>query len=296
MLTPDQTGGFPPLDIYRVTRVLAGVNTELKSLALATLSDGMSDPLDEQIPMHEDEVYSALAIEAGGNSPARKLTRSAIGELLVNMPNGLVEVDRVEDGRLFARTQSGGLATAVGGHLLTLSIDSGVPTRTLVGEHLPSRKVSKVDNTVDSLEGRLIVLSGLSNSAAHEWRSTTELIREFETYGLSRPAAYSHLKTLWLKGIIECEERDSTKKGAFRPKDYRLKQKNGAFPPTDLVQKYLEIVSRFAILDPVFVAEGLQMSEDISHNRNQVPALVERSYSSSGHTGKTFKRVKGRKS
>jgi DNA-binding transcriptional ArsR family regulator len=286
----EHAAGPQPLPIETVVPFLGATNYELRSLSLGTV-------LDED-PLREDEIYQRMV--AAEADRFYDLKRCAVKNTLVNLPPGLVDIERLHDGRGIQAelTDAGVMAASLGGHLLKLSVISGRSTRVIAGERSPSRSVAGVAATLDSIEGRLAVLTSLHTQAAEEFVPTMAVIEQSMGYGLSRPASYNHLDALREKGIIESREQENGKKGAFTPLEIRLKHTLGEddlIPPAETVKEFLTVVGRFAIVDPKFYAEGLNYVQVIRSDPELVPYLIERSYRETRHTSKTFDRVKGRK-
>ncbi len=287
MPTPDVQKAPAILNDSAVERILSGVNTEVKCLALGALPD--------ETPVHLNDVHNTLAVESRGNA-FYNLTRDALGRVLTRMPDNLVEFEQTAQGRIYTRTAAGRLAASVGGHLLRLSAVSKVPTRVLVGEHSPSRSVNSVERTTGSIRGRLIVYRGLRSLDVGEWRSGSELVAGFATEGLSRAAAYNHLSDLHERRLVEMTERTPGTQAASKPMNYRVKPTKGGMPmpPTQIVGRYLRIVDRLTTVDSVAYRRGLEEMDSIVHDELLVPFLVRRSFTASGHTDKVVQRVNGK--
>jgi len=271
------------LAIDVVTGFLGVTNNELKCLTLAALSTN--------VPVPESDVFNTIMIESGG-MPVEPLTKSAFGLVVERMPDQAVITEAHDKGeRTFTRTETGELATALGGHLLNLSKVSSISTRVILGEHSPARPLTNGRETIDSFEARLIVLHGLFTMALGRWQRSGSLYDMLEENGLDRRAASSHIRQLVDSKLVERRTRPNPRGGSIF--ENRLAPTNEFFGAPELVRRFLTIIGRFAVLDPTFIGEGLEYADDIVHDRVYVPGLVQRTVFRSSHYGKAYSRSNG---
>lgn len=276
MTTSEAAAPASHLDIATITTVLGGVNTELKCLALA--------PLDTDSPLTQQALHQNTLSDYGDKLLQRKIPPSELGNVIAGMPEGFVDISTNPGGeRTFRLGRIGYSAAALGGHLVTMSRETAVPTRTLVGE---SFKLQKPDGRecIGTIEARLVVLTGLLTLAEKRWQPTAALAEEFSRFGLTSNSTVSaHLTHLVEVGLVDCRP-NPRHAGRYQ---YRIAGENGHVPPAETIRRYLAIVGRFALLEPEFMDQGRADLEKIRQEKKLIPYLVKRAFASTKHTGKT---------
>lgn len=271
---------FGELGRLEMSRTLGGVNTEVRALVLGAMPPGQG--------VRQCDIHHTIMSEANG-SRLHAASPNMLGDIAEKMPEGLVTVERDEarDERVFIKTESGHIATALGGILLHNSLRSNVPIRVLAGERRRVPDLPSSSATLrDSLDIRLAVLSGLYDTATERWVGTLGLNQVFEERGAGVNATRNHLPSLTAGGLVESKK--VRQKGRDIRK-YRIAPDDEIVKPVVVIEEYLEAVASFAANDEAAISRGHALMAKVLSNKEHVPFLVRRSYTSSKHTGKSTK-------
>lgn len=286
-----------PFKLHEVSRYVAGQDRIPGSVVLSALADNNTElkiliqaSLRENEPVPLKGIQDTLIRACNGNV-LQTVSYPQVYSTVKGMDDNFVSIKKTPEGTAVMQTKAGrNLSAAVGGHILNLAKETNTSARVLVGENLQPRLLYGGQRGRGSVDARLIVLSTMWEHAKEDWQSSIDLMKMFVEKGVSVKQAEAHLKRLQQAGIVEQSEPSSKTKrdpGVRRYK-YRLKQKNAEISPTKIVERYLSIVLLSSVIDPDFIAEGLDHLGEISNDPTYVPYLLKRSYANTKHTGKGY--------
>ena len=255
--------------------LVGALNTEAKCITFASIPD-----VAELTPVAT--IRSELA-KNGAYDLVDSSTYNAQG-IIRKMDTLLVNVvsdshrDPVRASMWVQKDQAiGPFATGVAGALLDVSLTHNMPLRRLLGEQFTTPQV----NAIETRLGTLCTFASLATSG--------ELIDRIavgydiaQQQGVNHSTARRHVDKLIESGILTTN-RLSNQFVEFRTlPDGR-----------DTLEITLELLGRIGKLatQPHAEAErGRRLAKEIATNERIVPALIKRSYASTGHTGKSTPR------
>jgi hypothetical protein len=249
---------------------IGATNNELKCLVLGAMG---AEPISAK------DLHHRLMVEADGAS-FHDMDPRRVGVSLDRVPEKLATSEVVPGiGKLYTKTEAGEVATGLAGHMLTLSLEANRPLRTIVGDWKPGN-----GERVDSIEARLVILTGLNAIARNRWQYMSVLRSEVERFGMPSKLIHPQLERLVSAGLTE--KRTGAKRSGGLENQYRLGQKStdGMVKPFEVVGKFLGIVRKFSALEPEFIDEGVEQAHTIAANKSLVPALIKRSFASDSNS------------
>lgn len=282
MATPQTANSHERLDNGSISTMLGSVNTELKCLSIG--------PLTTDAALNQQSVHEAAIGEVGSSLLRTKLQAPVIGKLLARMPEDIVITEGEKGDRKFRLAEPYGVvASGLAGQMLTLSVESALPTRKLVGEAFTLKDGNK-DDWLHPIETRLIILTSLLMNARDAWADSKDILTACEPLGLGKFKALHQLATLRGHRMVEQRVKPRHRAPGLRPNQYRIDTTRAPFSTAELIDRYLKIVGKLAVQDADLITEGHEALTKIRHNKKIVPYLVKRSFASSNHFGKTVQR------
>lgn len=169
---------------------------------------------------------------------------------------------------------TGVFATAMAGALLRFSDERNVSLRTLIGE-----KRSAAEGKMHSIETRLGVLATVASLTLEGKPVTSSGVAErAQDFGLGAQTIWSHLHKLARHGFLNKSESGST---------FTITETKNGHDTGDTLDQFLRLVSSFAIGASVAIEKGADDARAMLYDSSRLPLLVEKSYKSSTHTGKS---------
>jgi hypothetical protein len=171
------------------------------------------------------------------------------------------------------------------GKLLELSSTSGFSLRSIIGE----RRIQK--NAYNAIELRLgvlgLILSELRSSDTNSVDKNTIIksakeIFEFNNKDVASNRVNTTLRNISRDGIISLTESKNTQKIEFTKPDDKK-------PTHEVIESLFKVIGKLLIEDESTLTEGHKFISDIRSQEDAISALIEKSYSSTRHTGKKTK-------
>lgn len=267
-MTERFTGDAPTAPIGGMHALIGELNTEARCVAITATPPG-----ETPVPEINEGLRKFNAFSLVGQR------RFNVHALLSSMPDELVRSGNdscAQVASVIKNSESlGSFATGLAGSLLRYSHERGVSLRMIIGE-----KRSGKNGEAHSTHSRLGVLAAIAAfSETGEPFTTTEVAREVESYGVDQRTARAHVWKLTKQGLLT--------KGQTRKRSLEVFRKPDGTTFADDINELFRIIGRFSLSPAMAIAQGTEEGRDIIHDSNNLPLLVERSYASSTHTGKS---------
>lgn len=172
------------------------------------------------------------------------------------------------------------IASAWAGAMLDASVRFERPTRRLLSE-----KREPVDETdesfVSAISARIAILAAIQSTRLEDGLVSFPpgvIVERLEPFGVKQNVVYRHLAQLRDAGIVE---KNGQKKNIQTVVD-----KDGRDSLREITNLFVTITG-IAEGSTMFMKERTHRGYEIIKDRGLLPILIERSYKSSGHTGKT---------
>ncbi len=171
------------------------------------------------------------------------------------------------------------------GQLLELSTSSGFSLRSIIGE----RRIQK--NAYNAIELRLgvlgIILSELRSSDINTTDKSTVIksvkeIFEFDNKDVASNRVNTTLRSISRDGIISITDSKKAQKIEFTHPDDKE-------PTHEVIESLFRTIGGLLIADESTLTAGRKFIRDIKSQDDTIARLVEKSYSSTRHTGKKTK-------
>ncbi len=171
----------------------------------------------------------------------------------------------------------GRFAAAMSGALLAFSAEHDIALRHILGEKRSARK-----NGLSSIQVRVGVLATIATLAqSGKTFNGSEVAERTRQLGLAERPVRAHLSDLVQYGLLRRDEKR-------HPKIYDTVDSQNGTNSYETIMDLLLIVAKFALGSSHAESQGLEKGQRILDNPALLPRLIHRSYSASGHTGKTF--------
>ncbi len=261
------------LDTAQMCEIIGGINTELKCALIGSLPFGQA--------RSADEVFDSIQAHDGFSLTNPPYKPNKIRRDLGRMPDLLrdVAVDPEDETHWFTKNRVGHFATAMAGGLATISQATNIPTRKLTSERLV--KESPDGQVVDAIQNRLNVLYVLTvaTTPANRWVPIGKLNEAALELGSTNRSVHVNLGSLVKGGIVAVKESQ-------RGRKFRFAAGDDCTRPEEAVASYLEMFAKFACGDSDAIEQGHTQIMDILDNNKVLPYIIQRSFASTGHSGK----------
>ncbi|MCA9333149.1 hypothetical protein KDA00_04755 [Candidatus Saccharibacteria bacterium] len=272
----------PIFDSTSIAAVIGELNTEARCIALTSTPTEFTQVLDICDGLQQKGAFDIV-----------DKSRFNVGGILKEFPNSVVAT--ISDPpapdvsapnpqtRLWAKKADGVVGdyfTGFAGDLLQYSLAHNRALRTIIGE-----KVRKEDR-MPSIESRLGVLAAiqyLSDESVSGTFTRREVRDMTSDFGIGRSVAMQHIKRLMIHSVVQPARNNSDE--VLRPAI-----KPDGTEAYDDIRDILQIFARFAIPTPNVIYSGVKSGRLVMSDPKVVSLLIQRSYATSTHTGKSTRR------